>query len=111
MDSFSSVATKMLSPSKGAKAASWTTIMPSSPHHGLHLWVHLHLLHPYLALETVTEDKINALTKVTSVNVQPFWPGLFAKALVSVNVGSLLCNVGLMALPPPPLLPQLRKRR
>ncbi|KAB0405180.1 hypothetical protein E2I00_011901 [Balaenoptera physalus] len=41
-----------------------------------------------------TEDKINALIKAASINVEPFWPHLFAKALANVNIRSLICNVG-----------------
>ncbi|XP_028361051.1 60S acidic ribosomal protein P1-like [Phyllostomus discolor] len=42
----------------------------------------------------VTEDKINALIKAAGVNVEPFWPGLFAKALANVNMGGLICKAG-----------------
>ncbi|XP_075840671.1 large ribosomal subunit protein P1-like isoform X1 [Microtus pennsylvanicus] len=41
-----------------------------------------------------TEDKINALNKAAGVNVEPFWPGSFAKALANVNTGILICYVG-----------------
>nr|XP_003933983.2 60S acidic ribosomal protein P1-like isoform X1 [Saimiri boliviensis boliviensis] len=43
---------------------------------------------------TIREDKINALIIAAVVNVEPFWPGLFAKALAKVNIGSLIGNIG-----------------
>lgn len=43
---------------------------------------------------TVTEDEINALIKAADANAEPFWPGLHAKALPTVYIGSLICNVG-----------------
>ena len=48
----------------------------------------------------VTEDKISALVKAASVNVDPFWPGLFVKALASVSIGSFICHVGAGGLVP-----------
>ncbi|EQB77651.1 hypothetical protein CB1_000418029 [Camelus ferus] len=42
----------------------------------------------------VTDDKIKALIKAADVNVEPFCPGLFAKALANVNIGSLTCDIG-----------------
>ncbi|EPY85055.1 ribosomal protein P1-like isoform 1 [Camelus ferus] len=43
---------------------------------------------------TVMEDKVNALIKAAAINVEPFWPGLFAKALANINMESLICNIG-----------------
>lgn len=39
------------------------------------------------------EDRINALISTAGVSVEPLSPGLFAKALASVSIGSLVCNI------------------
>ncbi|PAV77765.1 hypothetical protein WR25_22738 [Diploscapter pachys] len=41
----------------------------------------------------ITGDKIAALLKAANVDVEPFWPGLFAKALEGVNVKDLITSV------------------
>lgn len=55
---------------------------------------------------TVMEAKINALIKAAGVNVEPFCPGLFAKAPANVNTGGLIPKVG----SPAQLLPQQREK-
>nr|ACD65187.1 putative 60S ribosomal protein RPLP1 [Phoronis muelleri] len=42
----------------------------------------------------ITADKLSKILSAAGVSVEPFWPGLFAKALSSVNVKDLLTNVG-----------------
>ncbi|CAN0500073.1 unnamed protein product [Rangifer tarandus platyrhynchus] len=42
----------------------------------------------------VTEGKISALVKAAGVNTGPSLPGLFAKALASVNIRDLTCKAG-----------------
>merc|ERR1711962_1630920 len=68
----------------------------------------------------ITADKINTLVKAAGVTVEPFWPGLFAKALEGQNIGALLANAGGPSAGPLPQLavavlllwkPPLRRRR
>lgn len=42
----------------------------------------------------VTADKLQALLKAANVSVEPYWPGLFAKALETLNLKDLVSNVG-----------------
>merc|ERR1712058_137748 len=42
----------------------------------------------------ITVDKLNTILKAASVSVEPYWPGLFAKALEDMNVKELIQNVG-----------------
>nr|CAA68557.1 unnamed protein product [Drosophila melanogaster] len=42
----------------------------------------------------VTGEKINTILKAANVEVEPYWPGLFAKALEAINVKDLITNIG-----------------
>merc|ERR1711868_328661 len=42
----------------------------------------------------ITGEKIQTILKAAGVDVEPYWPGLFAKALESCNVKDLITNVG-----------------
>lgn len=42
----------------------------------------------------VTADKLRSLLESASVDVEPFWPGVFAKASESINIKELVTNIG-----------------
>lgn len=42
----------------------------------------------------MTAENISALLKAADVNVESYWPGLFAKALETLNLKDLVSNVG-----------------
>lgn len=42
----------------------------------------------------VTADSLKTLLKTASVDVESYWPGLFVKALESINLKDLVSNVG-----------------
>jgi large subunit ribosomal protein LP1 len=42
----------------------------------------------------VTAEKIQTLLKAANVEVEPYWPSLFSKALESVDLKALITNVG-----------------
>lgn len=39
-------------------------------------------------------EKIQTILKAANVEVEPYWPGLFAKALEGVNIKELITNIG-----------------
>lgn len=39
-------------------------------------------------------EKINTILKAASVTVEPYWPGLFAKAVSGLDIKALVANVG-----------------
>ncbi|XP_023241534.1 large ribosomal subunit protein P1-like [Centruroides vittatus] len=43
---------------------------------------------------TITAEKICTLLKAANVDVESYWPGLFARALDGINVKQLITNVG-----------------
>nr|AGH70185.1 60S acidic ribosomal protein P1 [Placozoa sp. H4] len=42
----------------------------------------------------ITSDKLTTLLKAACVDFEPYWPNLFAKALVGRNIKDLISNVG-----------------
>ncbi|XP_065185050.1 large ribosomal subunit protein P1-like [Sycon ciliatum] len=42
----------------------------------------------------VTGEKISSLISAAKVDIEPFWAGLFAKALEGRNIGDLVSNIG-----------------
>lgn len=47
-----------------------------------------------LPADCLQSEKISTILKAANVDVEPYWPGLFAKALEGVNVKDLITNVG-----------------
>lgn len=50
----------------------------------------------------VSAENLQTLLKAASVDVEPFWPGLFAKAVESISLKDLVSNVGAGAGAPAP---------
>ena len=46
---------------------------------------------------TITPEKISALLKADDVEVEPYWPGLFAKALVGRDIKAMITSAGALA--------------
>ncbi|KAK5646819.1 hypothetical protein RI129_005283 [Pyrocoelia pectoralis] len=42
----------------------------------------------------ITGEKIQTILKAAGVDVEPYWPGLFAKALEGINVKDLITKIG-----------------
>lgn len=42
----------------------------------------------------ITAEKLSTILKAANVDVEPYWPGLFAKALEGLDLKALITNVG-----------------
>ncbi|KAJ3655053.1 hypothetical protein Zmor_014197 [Zophobas morio] len=42
----------------------------------------------------ITGEKIQTILKAAGVDVEPYWPGLFAKSLEGVNIKELITKIG-----------------
>ncbi|CRL00760.1 CLUMA_CG014015, isoform A [Clunio marinus] len=42
----------------------------------------------------ITGEKISTILKAANVEVEPYWPSLFAKALEGVDIKNLITNIG-----------------
>lgn len=42
----------------------------------------------------VTADNLRSVLKAANVEVEPYWPGIFAKAIESISLKDLVSNVG-----------------
>lgn len=49
----------------------------------------------------VTDQKIASILKAAGVEVEPYWPGLFSKALSGLNIKELITNIGSAAVAAP----------
>merc|ERR1739842_108730 len=43
---------------------------------------------------SITVEKINTILKAANVAVEPYWPGLFAKAAGGLDLKSIVANIG-----------------
>merc|ERR1711872_845303 len=43
---------------------------------------------------SITVEKINTILKAANVSVEPYWPGLFAKAAGGLDLKSIVSNIG-----------------
>ena len=53
-----------------------------------------HVFKSFFSVVFLQGEKILTILKAAKVDVEPYWPGLFAKALEGVNIKDLLSNVG-----------------